>query len=184
MIYEKIIFEGEHVSIASIGSMRERTVVLNGFSKSHSMTGWRLGWLLGPKSVVNEVDKLQQHSLTCVPPFVQMGGVAALGCGQECVRKMTNEFRERRDLVVRRLNQMSGFECMSPRGTFYAFPRFDFKMDSRKLAELLLEKAKVAVMPGSVFGASGEGHLRFSFATSLERIETGMDRMEEAAKKL
>jgi aspartate aminotransferase len=183
-IYDKIIFDGEHVSIASIGNMFERTLVINGFSKAYSMTGWRMGWLLGPENVVAEIDKIQQHSITCVSPFAQKAGIAALKGSQDCVSKMVEEFGKRRDFMVDTLNSIDGFSCHKPEGTFYAFPRFDFDMSSKTFATSLLEKAKVAATPGIAFGKSGEGHLRLSFATGIDKIEAGLDRIRSIRKEL
>ncbi len=183
-IYEKIVFDCQHISIASIGNMRERTIVVNGFSKAFSMTGWRLGWLLGPKSIVDELDKIQQHSITCAPSFAQIGGLAALKGGQESVVDMVEEFKRRRDVIVDVLNSIEGFNCHKPKGAFYAFPSYSFDMDSKEFAETLLEKANVAVTPGIAFGKAGEGHVRFSFSMGLEQIKTGLERIEKALKKI
>lgn len=183
-VYEKIVFDCQHISIASIGNMRERTIVVNGFSKAFSMTGWRLGWLLGPKDIVDELDKIQQHSITCAPSFAQIGGLAALKGGQECVVAMVEEFKRRRDFMVDILNSIEGFECHKPKGAFYVFPSYGSDMDSKRFSEILLEKANVAVTPGSAFGKAGEGHIRFSFSMGLDQIKTGLERIEKSLKKM
>lgn len=183
-IYEKIIYEGTHHSIASFDGMFERTVTINGFSKAYAMTGWRLGYMVADKPVLDQVGKLQQQSITCAASFAQKAGVAALKGGDDCVRKMVDEFRARRDLLVKRLNSIKGFRCGTPKGAFYTFPSFDFKMSSSEFTEHLLKEAQVSVTPGIEFGPSGEGHVRFSYAASRENIEKGMDRIARAVETL
>jgi aspartate aminotransferase len=183
-IYEKIIYEGEHHSIASLNNMFERTVTLNGFSKSYAMTGWRLGWVLATEKIVREIQKIQQHSITCAVSFAQKGGVAALKGPQEPIQKMVAEFKARRDLMVEGINSIPGLSCSKPKGAFYAFTKFDFDMSSVELAELLIEKAHVAVTPGPAFGKGGEGFIRFSYATSREKIVEGLKRIEKVLAEL
>lgn len=178
-IYEKIIYEGEHHSIASLENMFERTITLNGFSKSYAMTGWRLGWILAQQEIVKEIKKIQQHSITCAVSFAQKGGVAALKGKQEPVKEMVSEFKERRDLIVKGINSISGLSCNMPKGAFYAFTRFENDMSSVDFAGFLLEKAHVAVTPGSAFGRSGERFIRFSYATSRKNIVEGLKRIEK-----
>lgn len=179
-IYEKIIFDGrEHISIASLPRMAERTVILNGHSKAYAMTGWRLGYLAGPPALVKEIGKIQEQTATCAPSFVQVGGVAALEGPQEPVARMTAEYERRRNFFVQMLNDIPHVSCFVPEGAFYAFPRFELGLDSIQLADMLLEKARVAGTPGSAFGAAGEGHVRFSFATSPEVLETAARRIKE-----
>jgi aspartate aminotransferase len=173
-IYKKLIYEGEHVSIASFDGMLERTVIADGFSKPYAMTGWRVGWLVAPKPIFAELAKLQQHSLTCVTSFVQKGALAAIRGSQEPVRGMLAEFKERRDLVVKLLNASGHFECRTPSGAFYVFPKYKADVPSEKFAENLLSKAKVAVTAGSAFGKAGEGHIRISYAASREAIKEGV----------
>lgn len=178
-IYEKIIYEGEHHSIASLENMFERTITLNGFSKSYAMTGWRLGWILAQQEIVSEIKKIQQHSITCAVSFAQKGGIAALKGTQEPVKEMVSEFKERRDLIVKGINSISGLSSNIPKGAFYAFTRFENDMSSVDFAGFLLEKAHVAVTPGSAFGRSVEGFIRFSYATSRENIVEGLKRIEK-----
>jgi aspartate aminotransferase len=180
-MYEKIIFDGhEHISIASMPGMAERTVIINGMSKAYAMTGWRLGWLAGPPTLVKEIGKIQEQTATCAPSFVQVGGIAALTGPQEPVAQMTAEYKRRRDFFVDMLNDIPGVSCFKPEGAFYAFPKFDLGMNSIQLADLLLEKARVAGTPGSAFGDAGDGHVRFSFATSPDVLETAARRIKEA----
>jgi len=183
-IYEKLVYEGKHVSIAALDGMYERTITLNGFSKSYAMTGWRIGWLVAHKDLMKPIDKIQQHSLTCCTSFAQKGALAALKGPQTCVEDMFAEFCRRRDYMVRRVNSTGLFECRKPSGAFYVFPRYHAKMPSLQLAERLLEQAHVGMTPGSAFGDGGEGFLRISYANSMENLERGMDAVEEAMRKL
>ena len=176
-IYEKILYEGAHYSPASFDDMAERTVTVNGFSKAYAMTGWRLGWLCGETSLVKQLVKVQEHTITCVPGFVQMAGVAALQSPPDVVRGMVEEFRARRDLMMREFSTLGGFHVTRPAGAFYFFPRYDPDLPSDEFAERLLTEARVAVTPGSAFGDAGEGHLRFSYACSRADIRKGMARI-------
>lgn len=179
-MYEKIIFDDhEHISIASLPGMEERTIIINGMSKAYAMTGWRLGWLAGPQAIVKEIGKIQEQTATCAPSFVQVGGVAALNGPQEPVAKMTAEYERRRNFFVDMLNDIPHVSCFKPEGAFYAFPKFDLGMSSIQVADLLLEKARVAGTPGSAFGTAGDGHVRFSFATSPEVLEMSARRIKE-----
>jgi aspartate aminotransferase len=173
-IYEKLVFEGEHVSPASLPGMWERTVTVSGFSKTYAMTGWRLGWLLAPDRILAEIAKVQEHTLTCCAAFAQKAGVAALTGPEEPLRAMVAEFRARRELLLAGLRDL-GWPCVPPRGAFFAFPRTPG--GSVAFSERLLRESRVAVVPGSAFGAAGEGHLRLSFATSRERITEGLRRI-------
>jgi aspartate aminotransferase len=183
-IYEKLVYEGKHVSIAAMDGMYERTITLNGFSKSYAMTGWRIGWLVAHKDLMKPIDKVQQHSLTCCTSFAQKGALAALRGPQQCVTDMFNEFKKRRDYMVTRVNSTGLFECRKPSGAFYVFPRYHAKMPSLQLAERLLDQAHVGMTPGSAFGEGGEGFLRMSYANSMENLQKGMDAVEEAMRKL
>ena len=179
-IYEKIIFDGrEHVSIASMPGMAERTIIINGHSKTYAMTGWRLGYLAGPPELVKEIGKIQEQAATCAPSFVQVAGVAALEGPQEPVARMVAEYQRRRDFFVDMLNDIPGVSCFKPEGAFYAFPKFNLGMNSIELADMLLEKARVAGTPGSAFGKAGDGHVRFSFAAAPKDLETAAKRMKE-----
>jgi aspartate aminotransferase len=183
-VYEKVIYEGEHHSIASLDNMFERTITVNGFSKAYAMTGWRLGWIVASENILREVRKIQQHSITCAVSFGQKAAVEALKGTQEPVAEMVSEFKSRRDLVVRKINCIPGLSCNMPAGAFYAFTKFDHDMSSIDFAKFLLEEAHVAVAPGVSFGPCGEGHVRFSFATSRKNIIEGLDRVKEAVEKL
>lgn len=186
-VYEKLIYEGEHISIASLDGMRERTITVNGFSKAYAMTGWRLGWLACSEELLDNVVKIQTHSITCAPSFAQKAGEEALSNkekSEHALNSMLEKYRKRRELIVERLNEIEGFTCAKPESTFYTFPKYDFDMDSMDLAMYLLEKARVAVTPGSAFGDEGKDHLRLSFANSLENIEEALDRIESAVDEI
>jgi len=183
-VYENLIFEGEHISIGSLDGMRERTITISGFSKSYAMTGWRLGWLLTNENLLENIIKIQTHSITCATSFAQKAGVAAIKEGDKVINKMLQTYKKRRKIIVEGLNKIDGFQCKKPNSTFYTFPRFDLDMDSMELALHLLKEAKVATTPGSAFGDQGENHLRMSFANSSENIKEALDRIEEAIEKL
>jgi aspartate aminotransferase len=183
-VYEKIIYEGKHYSIASLDDMFERTITLNGFSKSYAMTGWRLGWILASKEIIKEIKKIQQHSLTCAVSFAQKGGVAALKGPQKPAKDMVSEFKARRDLIVEGINSIPNLSCGLPKGAFYAFTKFDFDMSSVDFSKYLIENAHVAVTPGSAFGNNGEGYVRFSYATSRDNIKEGLKRVKKAISEL
>ena len=183
-IYEKILYEGEHVSPASLDGMFDRTVTVNGFSKTYSMTGWRLGWLVAPKPLFKEISKVQEHSITCATAFVQKAGVAALRGPTAPLEKMVAEFRARRDLILSELAKIDRATCFRPGGAFYAFPRFDVPLDDAALAERLLKEVKVAVTPGSAFGEAGAGHQRLSYAASRETITESVRRIGEVVATL
>ncbi len=183
-IYEHIIYDAKNYSPASFPDMKERVITVNGFSKTYSMTGWRLGYLHAPKNLIDGIQKVQTHSITCASSFAQKAGVAALKGPWEPVQKMVSEFRKRRDLTVGKLKGMDGIEIVEPRGAFYAFPKYDFDKSSEDMAAYLLDEAHVAVTPGSSFGKFGENHFRISYATSTENLEHGLDAMKEALSKL
>jgi aspartate aminotransferase len=185
-IYEKILFDGrEHVSMAALPGMRERTVTVNGFSKGYAMTGWRLGYLAAEARLAEELNKVQQHTVGCAGSFVQTAAVQALLGTQEPVEAMRQEYQARRDLVVAGLNSLPGVRCHAPEGTFYAFPDVSACgfPSSTAFAEHLLSEAHVALTPGEAFGACGDGYIRISFATSRETIEKGISRIGEALKQ-
>ncbi|MCL4317512.1 MAG: pyridoxal phosphate-dependent aminotransferase [Candidatus Thermoplasmatota archaeon] len=183
-IYEKIIYDAVNYSPGSFPGMKERVITVNGFSKTYSMTGWRLGYLHADKRLLKDILKIQTHSITCVTSFVQKAGVAALRGPKEPVEKMVSEFRKRRDFVVRRLREIEGMNVVEPQGAFYAFPKYDYEMDSESISGFLLDRAQVAVTPGSSFGKFGERHFRLSYATSMNNLEKGLDSMERALKTL
>lgn len=183
-IYEKILYEGEHVSPASLDGMFDRTVTVNGFSKTYSMTGWRLGWLVAPKPIFKEISKVQEHTITCATAFAQKAGVAALRGPTAPLDAMVKEFRARRDLVLQELKKLDQVSTYRPGGAFYVFPRVDAKMDSATLCERILKEVSVAVTPGSGFGAAGEGHIRISYAASRDTVAEGVQRIGNVIGRL
>lgn len=183
-IYDNQVFEGKHHSIASMRGMARRTITVNGFSKTYSMTGWRIGWLTAPTSLVDAMGRLQEHTITCVPPFVQMGGIAALKGSQAFIERIRKQLIRKRDLMHKGLNSIDGIECEKPQGTFYIFPRYDFDINSENLAEYLLNKVGVLVVPGRFFGKMGEHHVRMAFAKEKKSIEEGLRRLELALGKI
>jgi aspartate aminotransferase len=177
-VYGRLLYEGAFASIASEPGMLERTVVLDSFSKTYAMTGWRCGYAAVPEPLVEPLTRFLVNSTSCVPPFVQRAGVAALTGPQDDVAAMLAEFRARRDLVVAGLGALPGVSCRTPHGAFYAFPNVTaVPVPAAELAERLLDEAGVALLAGTAFGAVGGGHLRLSYATSRERLEAGLERM-------
>jgi aspartate/methionine/tyrosine aminotransferase len=184
-IYSGLQYEGEFTSIARMPGMRDRTVILDGFSKRYAMTGWRLGFGVMPGFLVEPVSRLIINSYSCVAPFVQWAGIEALKGSQREADAMLEAFRERRDLIVEGLNAIQGIRCAKPPGAFYAFPNIRaYGKSSRQLADYLLQEAGVATLPGTDFGPGGEGYLRLSYANSPENIEKGLERISEAVRKL
>ncbi|WP_322800015.1 pyridoxal phosphate-dependent aminotransferase [Thermoflexus sp.] len=184
-IYSRILYEGEHISIASFPGMRERTIILDGFSKTYAMTGWRLGYGVMPEPLAEAVTRLMINSNSCTAAFTQIAGIAALTGPQDEVDRMVAAFRERREVIVEGLNRIPGFRCLKPKGAFYAFPNIEGTgMSSRELAAYLLEEAGVAVLSGTAFGEYGEGFLRLSFANSVENIHKALERIEKAIRRL
>ncbi|NLO89607.1 MAG: aminotransferase class I/II-fold pyridoxal phosphate-dependent enzyme [Clostridia bacterium] len=176
-IYSELTYKGSHVSIASFPGMRERTIVINGFSKAWAMTGWRIGFAAGPRDIIEEMVKIHQYTILCAPVMGQMAALEALKNGSEEVEKMVTQYNQRRRFVVSKLREM-GLECFEPKGAFYVFPSIKSTgMSSEEFAEELLKKEKVAVVPGSAFGRSGEGHIRISYAASLKNLTKALDRM-------
>lgn len=183
-IYSRIIYEGRHRSIASFPGMPEKTIILDGFSKTYAMTGWRLGYGVMPTELAKAVERLQVNATSCTASFTQRAGLAALTGPQDSVCRMVEEFRKRRDLMVAGLNQIPGFCCTLPGGAFYAFPNITGTgRSSRELAELLLEGAGVACLSGTAFGQFGEGYLRFSYANSTENIKKALERIDSAVRE-
>jgi aspartate/methionine/tyrosine aminotransferase len=182
-IYGRLLYEGEHVSIASLPGMAEQTCVLDGFSKTYAMTGWRLGYGIMPPDLAARVSKLITNSNSCTASFVQRAGIEALDGPQACVAEMLQEFRRRRDAIVDGLNSLTGLSCRLPQGAFYAFPNITGTgLDSARFAELLLERHGVAALAGTSFGAAGEGYLRLSYANSLSNIRLALDRIGDAVR--
>lgn len=178
-IYAELTYLDNHVSIASIPGMRERTIVINGFSKSHAMTGWRLGYACGPEVIIKQMLKIHQFAIMCAPTTSQYAAVEALRNGDEDVAMMREEYNSRRRYVLERFKEM-GLSCFEPFGAFYAFPCIkDLGMTSDEFATKLLQTKKVAVVPGTAFGACGEGFLRISYAYSLDDLRIALDRVAE-----
>jgi len=181
-IYSRIIYEGEPGSIASHEGMLDKTIILDGFSKTYSMTGWRLGYGVMPAWIADAVVKLMVNSNSCTASFTQRAGIAALTGPQDAVTAMVAEFKRRRDVIVKGLNEIPGFRCVVPAGAFYAFPNVSGTgMPSKQLADLLLNEAGVACLNGGAFGQYGEGYLRFSYANSLANIEEALRRIKNAS---
>jgi len=183
-IYSRLLYEGEHDSIAEFPGMKPRTIILDGFSKTYAMTGWRLGYGIMCADLAQRVARLQTNATSCTASFTQVAGVEALRGDQACVDHMVEEFRRRRSVMVEGLNRIPGFHCRMPRGAFYAFPNIaGTNHSSKALADALLEEAGVACLSGTAFGAWGEGYLRFSFANSVENIRKALERIEDWAQE-
>jgi aspartate/methionine/tyrosine aminotransferase len=179
-IYSRILYEGEHVSIASLPGMQERTIILDGFSKTYAMTGWRLGYGVMRRDLAAWTSRLMTNSNSCAAAFTQMAGLAALKGDQSEAHKMVEEFRRRRDAIVRGLNDIPGIHCCMPHGAFYVFPNTsELGVTSRELADKLLYEGSVATLSGTAFGEYGEGFLRLSYARSLETIQHALHRIRE-----
>ncbi|MDP9354051.1 MAG: pyridoxal phosphate-dependent aminotransferase, partial [Chloroflexota bacterium] len=182
-IYSELLYEGEHVSIATMPEMAERTIVLDGFSKTYAMTGWRLGYGLMPPQLVEAVSRLMVNSVSCTSVGVQRAGIAALTGPQDDVVRMREAFRARRELVVDGLNKIPGITCVRPAGAFYAFPNITRTgQSSKQFADALLNEHGVATLAGTAFGAHGEGYLRLSYANSEENLTRALERIETAAR--
>ena len=184
-VYEHIIYEGEPHSIASLPGMLDRTILLNGFSKTYAMTGWRLGYAVMPPELVDPVVGLIVNSVSCTATFIQHAGIAALTGPQDSIASMVAEFKKRRDLIVDGLNAIPGISCRRPKGAFYVFPNIKkLGIDSSQLANYLLNEAGVAALSGTDFGKYGEGYLRLSYANSMENIKKALKKIEMAVAKL
>lgn len=185
-VYEKITYDGaEHNNLATFPEMRERTLVVNSFSKTYAMTGLRVGYIYGPKNLISSAWLVHQYTVACVNSLAQHIALAALTGPQDFVANMVEEFNKRRQLVHRRLLAIEGFRNVLPEGAFYAFPNIEsFGMSSEDFAQFLLREGHVAVVPGSAFGDYGEGHIRISYATAYEQLETAFDRIEKAVERL
>jgi aspartate aminotransferase len=183
-IYSRLIFEGEHHSIMSLDGMKERTILLDGFSKTYAMTGWRMGYGVMRADLATHIARLMTNSSSCTASFSQIAGIEALCGPQESVVTMRAEFKRRRDVMVAGLNKIKGFSCRLPHGAFYVFPNVTKTgWPSKKLADALLDDAGVAGLSGTAFGDFGEGYLRFSVANSIENIEKALDRVDAWTKK-
>ena len=183
-IYSRLIFEGEEHSIMSIDGMKERTILLDGFSKTYAMTGWRMGYGVMRADLATHISRLMTNSNSCTASFTQVAGIEALRGSQDVVDDMRAKFKKRRDVMVAGLNKIKGFSCRVPHGAFYVFPNITKTgWPSKKLADALLEDAGVAALSGTAFGDFGEGYLRFSVANSIENIEKALDRIDAWTKK-
>src|SRR5262250_646691 len=183
-IYSQLIFEGEHHSMMSLDGMKERTILLDGFSKTYAMTGWRMGYGVMRADLAAHVARLMTNSNSCTASFTQMAGIEAIRGDQTATERMRLEFQRRRDVFVNGINRIKGFSCRLPKGAFYTFPNItQTGWPSKKLADALLDQAGVAALSGTAFGAFGEGYLRFSVANSVENIETALDRIDQWTKK-
>ncbi|HSF60925.1 MAG TPA: pyridoxal phosphate-dependent aminotransferase [Gaiellaceae bacterium] len=179
-VYSQLLYEGEHASVASFEGMLERTILLDGLSKTYAMTGWRCGFAAVPDALVDPLTRFFVNSTSCVPPFVQLAGVVALTGPEDEPRAMVEEFRARREVIVSGLNELPGLSCRLPRGAFYAFPNVrEVPLGAEELASRLLEEAGVAVLAGTAFGRVGKDNLRLSYANSRENLTRALDRMRD-----
>jgi len=182
-IYSRLLFVGEHFSIMSVPGMQERTILLDGFSKTYAMTGWRMGYGVMRPDLAAQITRLMTNSNSCTASFTQIAGIEALRGDQSSVDHMCGEFKRRRDVFVAGLNKIKGFSCRMPKGAFYVFPNITKTgWKSKPLADALLEQAGVAALSGTAFGDFGEGYLRFSVANSLENLQQALDRVEQWTK--
>ncbi len=183
-IYGRLLFEGEQFSIASVPGMKERTIILDGFSKTYAMTGWRMGYGVMRPDLAAQMSRLMTNSNSCTATFTQRAGIEAIKGDQSEPERFNEEFKKRRDVFVKGLNQIKGFSCRLPHGAFYTFPNIkQTGWPSKKLADALLEQAGVAALSGTAFGAYGEGYLRFSIANSMENLNQALDRVDQWTKK-
>lgn|SRR5574344_633333 len=176
-IYASLTYKGKHVSITNIDGLKERTILINGFSKAFAMTGWRLGFACGPKEIIKQMIKIHQYAIMCAPTISQYAAIEALKHGDEDVENMRTSYNQRRRFLINAFKQMN-LECFEPYGAFYVFPCIkEFGMTSEEFATKFLEEEKVAAVPGTAFGQSGEGYLRISYAYSLDKLKIAMDRL-------
>ena len=183
-IYSELTYKGEHVSIASIEGMQERTILINGFSKAYAMTGWRLGYACGPEAIIKQMTKIHQFAIMCAPTTSQYAAVEALRNGDDDVKMMRQAYNQRRRFLLNAFKEMN-LKCFEPFGAFYVFPCIkEFGMTSEEFATRFLEEEKVAAVPGNAFGESGEGYLRISYAYSLDNLKIAMERFKRFVDKL
>jgi aminotransferase len=183
-IYDRLTYDGEHVCVASLAGAKERTILLNGFSKAYAMTGWRVGYACAPEEILKIMVKIHSYTSLCAPITAQKAAIDALKYGESVVLEMVAEYGRRRRLIVDGLNQ-SGLKCHLPSGAFYAFPDVSSTgLTSEEFSERLLFEEHVAVVPGTAFGAGGENHIRCSYATSTEKIELALERMGKFVSRL
>mgnify|MGYP001572041783 FL=1 len=180
-IYSRMIYSLHHYSPAIKDGCQQRTIIINGFSKSHAMTGWRLGYAIGPKEVIEKMNLLLQTIIACHSPFIQRGGISALTGSQRAVSLMMEKYKKRRDVIVKGLNSLPGVSCLTPDGAIYAFPNISGTgLTSQEFSDLMLEEAGVALLPGTNFGECGKGYARLCFATSVDIIKEGIEKMRTA----
>ena len=178
-VYSQMTYEQKHYSVAEYDDASERSILIDGFSKSFAMTGWRLGYAIGPEEMIKKLTVFLINSVSCTNAFVQKAGIKALK-DFDSVKKMVEKFRERRNVIVKGLNEINGFRCIMPMGAFYTFPNITgTRKKSNELADYLLKKSGIAVLPGTAFGPGGEGYLRFSYASSIENIKEAVEKMKE-----
>jgi aspartate/methionine/tyrosine aminotransferase len=183
-IYCRLLFEGEPFSISAVEGFKDRTIILDGFSKTYAMTGWRMGYGVMRPDLATHISRLMTNSNSCTASFTQMAGIEAIRGEQAATEHMRLEFESRRDVMVNGLNQIKGFSCRLPKGAFYTFPNItQTGWPSKKLADALLDEAGVAGLSGTAFGSFGEGYLRFSVANSVENIQLALDRIDQWTKK-
>ena len=183
-IYAELTYKEKHVSIATLEGLKERTILINGFSKAYAMTGWRLGYAVGPSEIIEQMTKIHQFAIMCAPTTSQYAAVEALRNGDADVAEMREAYNQRRRYLMHAFREM-GLECFEPYGAFYVFPCIkEFGMTSEEFATRFLEEEKVAVVPGTAFGDCGEGFLRISYAYSLENLKIAIGRLEHFVKKL
>lgn len=183
-IYGELTYKGKHVSIAGLPGMKERTILINGFSKAYAMTGWRMGYACGPANIIEQMTKIHQFAIMCAPTTGQYAGIEALRNGEEDIIEMRTAYNQRRRYLMHAFREM-GLECFEPFGAFYVFPCIkEFGMTSEEFASRFLEEEKVAAVPGTAFGESGEGFLRISYAYSLEKLKIAMERLERFITRL
>ena len=184
-VYSRIVYDGDHYSIAQVPGMKDRTILLDGYSKTYAMTGWRLGFIAAPTELAEPITKLITNSVSCTASFEQIAGIAALTGPQDEVHEMVEELHRRRDLIVKGLNEIQGVQCNNPGGAFYVFPNVrGVPLEPEELAPYLMKEAGVACLPGTSFGEYGKGYLRFSYAVSYEEIEEALTNIEKAINKL
>ena len=183
-IYSELTYKGEHISIASLPDMKERTILINGFSKSYAMTGWRLGYACGNKDIIKQMVKIHQFAIMCAPTISQYAAIEALKNGDEDVKMMRDSYNQRRRFLLNSFKEM-GLDCFEPYGAFYVFPSIkEFGMTSEEFATRFLEEERVAAIPGTAFGDSGEGYLRISYAYSIEKLKIAMERLNNFVQRL
>ena len=183
-IYSALTYKGRHISIASLQGMKDRTILINGFSKAYAMTGWRLGYACAPQEIIKQMTKIHQFAIMCAPTTSQYAAIEALKNGDDDVRLMRGAYNQRRRFLMNTFKEMD-LECFEPFGAFYVFPRIkEFGMTSEEFATRFLEEEKVAAVPGTAFGDCGEGFLRISYACSLDHLKTAMERLARFVEKL